>query len=211
MSVPAAVTVSTGVSNFQFDTIKRKLHGFMDRIKDNLIKAASLVKNLSPKQLQEIKDEFRGALTADQVEKLVLLGRGIIKDHLLVLDRTITAQKLMAMPAQNLAVINNPHRDVKVWSKTGVVSKEFGQLTPIERRKVMDTGGRFRTPEAQKRWFVGTEQPKRSNVQRFDWVFDGLEVDGDCVNVFGRDSDDDPGTRRVRLPVPRSALEKLLK
>lgn len=198
------VEVPEGVSQDQFNRDMEKLEKFFSRTKENLIKAAPILAKFSPKQMDEVKERFKSIITATMLDKIRAVGRGEIDTSLLILcdDRTITIEKLRKMSPEARKLFGDPHKDVRVYNPSNgkTVIKEFGQLTSLERRNVVDVENeRFRSPGKQKEWWDGQKKP---TVQPKMLVFDGCEVEGELTMVHSRYRDDEPGTRRFTTPVP---------
>lgn len=172
----------------------------VENLRKNCLRIAALLGRMSVPQINRAKEELKGILTADNIERLALCGRGKIAPHLALPDAPFSASMLRRLRGSILRQINDPKCLVKIYSPApkGVVSKPVLKLSRAEVCQCFDPETGFIEPHIQARRFTDSEgQPPAglglrrslgSNETKKEYErFLKLRQDGAFLLIFGEE------------------------
>jgi hypothetical protein len=141
------------MSDAEFETSLPKIEAILLSLSERLKELAQLFSRMSRPQLREVKKRFGRMIGEDRIERLVMMGRGLLSEHLGLREKCVSAGKLRVMPPEVLAQIGNPEftHPVLVPGK-GVIPKAVKNMSAFELNQILDPQqGKLRTATEQKK------------------------------------------------------------
>lgn len=194
----------SALTESEFPKALDTLEGWLTKWAEYGLKIARLVGRMSAVQLREVKRRFR-MLRADHWERLALLGRGLIGEHLALPEAGVPATDLKRASEKARADLADPSREVEVYHGSGrVLRKPLKDMTAMEMRQVWDRTKGLLTPLQQRRKLQAAFARPRGVplMDAEDLTFESAQTTDDGAVVWWRYESDPPGTQRFRGLLP---------
>ncbi|MFH1833708.1 MAG: hypothetical protein ABH877_01680 [bacterium] len=215
-------TTVVEMTELEYREIVKEVRGCVERMRATMRleceKIAEQVARLDVSRLAQAKKELKSLLKPDWLERLWLFGRGQISWHWAKDEHTLLPISYLRLrPVQQL--LFDTEREVTIYQhrkNPPMIRKKLWALSGYELAQVVDLERpAFRDEKQQRDWMRAHETtPEKSAKDPTEFMeFDGLSlsVDGKSYFLWGRFSEDDPGTRRAAIRVPADVLRSTLK
>jgi len=199
-------------SEAEMEKVMAKLDMVFARLRTVWVEASDLLARLTGPQMDQVKRRFRGIVRADHLDRLAMFGRREIGEHLAIPERSVRASLLRRLPAATLAALNDPDREVEVWSADGhVFAKRLCTLCDYEFDQVVDEHGKIRSADAQRRRLLAANaRPAAADGEHL--IFEGLTIaENGLATLWWRSPEDEPGTKRYQGNIPQRSLREVLR
>ncbi len=179
-----------GVDEVVFDQLLKDLESFLVRTIKEMKELAGRLAQCSHVQIERAKKVLKrvGGWQKDHIERLVLMGRGEMAEHLAAPEQSIRASTFKLLPATAKQALNDPKQIFEVYIGTGrVLRKTVPQMTALQIRALVDIKKGILTPRQQKNRQPPArlklqKPPKEDNIEALDRLY---RKDADNVYVCG--------------------------
>lgn len=204
--------LAVGIAQDEFERFKHEFIKGLESFREKAVQWAGVLARMSREQVQEVKRIAKGVLSADQVERLVLCGRGELHVAFATRPRSVRASVVRRLPPAARKDLMEPDTPVEVVTPRGTIVKPVGELNAKEINQVYAPGkGRLGVREQQARMLKPAPAQRKIDAAADQaYLFDGLHATSDGkVLVYGRDSSESPGSRTVAVRLTPADLRLL--
>jgi hypothetical protein len=203
----------TGVSDEVFEQFKADLIGLKDHIKTKMLSMASVLAQMSRKQIIDVKKFAKTCdISSNLIDNLCLCGNDEMTIELALHPMKIGNRLYRSLPAPKRAELNDMERPCEVLTNRGLVVKSIRELNALEAREVIQPGVGIIPASQQVPIFarVAPVQARIDQAGQSAFLYDGHNVTSDKnVLLFGRDAGDVPGARTICVKLTPKEWKRL--
>lgn len=182
-----------GITEAEFDRRIKKLEIIFANIASKLEEAGKLLASMSFAQIKRVKNIFREIMSAERIDRLILIGQGQMSEWFALNVPTIKSKVFRALPRDTKEVLNNPTESITIALGKRITTKRVQDLSPAEIHHVIDPQrGLLDVHEQIAKYQKLPEQ--KINRRRLP-IFDGMRKVAGGMEIHWRFQEEQPGSR----------------